>query len=393
MQNRQRLLNREYVSLFFINLVVAISFSMVSTTMALHLKNVGVEAALMGTVIGCLSIASMCVRPFSGIISDRMRKRNLLQLSLLLTAVAMVGYSLTTDVTMLIIFRAVHGIGFSFATTVTMALAAGSVPREKMTQGMGYFAIGQTIANAVAPGLGMEIGKVYGYPVSFRMAAILLGAAVGISFLCVKASPKPEKKVTHFSLHDFFAVGALPFALLSIVVAGSTGVENGFVALMGKDAGLGEIGWYFTVSAVALFASRLLIGRIADKNPRLIICAGTVSIALAFAILGGHRILFRDSLPTAAFVIAAILKALGLGAVQPALQSASIRSVDAQHRGAASCTYYLGTDVGQAMGPIFGGALAGACGYAGMFAIAAIPLVVGAVIFTMYMTYTMKRSV
>lgn len=390
----EKLLNKGYVSLFFINLVVAISFSMVTTTIPLHLKSIGIDLTLIGTVVGCMSIASMCVRPFSGIVSDRMRKRNLLQISLLLIVLSMVGYSLTKDVRLLIFFRLLHGVGFSFATTVTMALAADNIPIAKLTQGMSYFAIGQTIANAVAPGIGMFIGEKLGYAVAFQLAAMLLIMAIVISFIFVAPSPRPEKKPAGLlRLSDFFVANALPFCLLSIVVAGSTGVENGFVALMGEEANLGNIGWYFSISAGALFLSRLFFGRIADRNPRLVICTGTLSIALGFLILGLSNVLFAGGKPTAAFVAAAILKALGLGAVQPALQSASIRSVDQNHRGAASCTYYFGTDIGQALGPIFGGAVAGAFGYAGMFALASIPLVVGCMIFTSYITIKKKGVV
>ena len=391
--NPNRLLNKGYVSLFFINLVVAVSFSMVTTTLPLHLKAVGTDLALIGTLVGCMSVASMCVRPFSGIISDRVRKRNLLQLSLLLIVAAMTGYSLTADVRLMVIFRILHGIGFSFATTVTLALAADTIPAEKMTQGMGYFAIGQTIANAVAPGMGMAIGERFGYEIGFRAAALLLAFAASVSFLFVAPSPRPERRpVRSLRFSDFFAARALPFGLLSIAVAGSTGVENGFVALMGTEAGLGNIGWYFTLSAAALLVSRLLIGRIADRNPRLVIFAGTMSIALAFVLLWVSRAVSAAS-PAGFFAAAAVLKALGLGAVQPALQSASMRSVDREHRGAASCTYYLGTDVGQAAGPIFGGAAAGAFGYAGMFGLAALPLTIGGIAFTCYFTFRRKDGI
>jgi len=293
----------------------------------------------------------------------------------------------------LMALRILHGLGFSMATTVTMALVAGTVPPARLTQGMGYFAIGQTIANAVAPGMGMYVGERFGYNVCFLTAACLLICAVALSYAFITPSATPKRSEKRgFCLSDFLAQEALPFCMLSIVVAGSTGVENGFVALMGKEVGLGMVGWYFTVSAVALFLSRLYIGRIADKKPLLVICAGTASIALAFLTLGLYRRVTSDAMAMPAFVLAAVLKALGLGAVQPALQSASLRSVGQRRRGAASCTYYLGTDIGQALGPMFGGALAGACGYANMFAIASAPLMIGAVLFALYITLKKRRS-
>ena len=93
------ILNRAYLSLFVINLIVSMSFYMLSTTIALYATGVGLSAAVAGTVVGVLSVASMCMRPFTGIISDRMERRRLLIGSLLLIAAAVTGCSLTSSVT------------------------------------------------------------------------------------------------------------------------------------------------------------------------------------------------------------------------------------------------------------------------------------------------------
>ncbi len=392
MSTDAKLLNRGYVSLFFINLIVAISFSMVTATMSLYVTENGSTAAMAGTVIGSLSIASLFMRPFSGVICDRMRRRRLLQISLLVIGVSMIGYSCTDDVYTLMGFRVLHGLGFSLATTVTMALIAGTIPAGMMTQGLGYFAIGQTISNAISPSIGLWIGEHYGYPACFRLAALLLMVAATLSAFCVAASPKSASTNRKgIQLSDFFAKEALPFCILSIVVAGSTGIENSFIILMGQDLQLGKVGWYFTISATALFLSRIFIGRIADRNSRLVICFGVAAIAVAFLSLGTFQAILGTSAAVAVFSVAAVLKALGLGAAQPALQSASLRSVPEERRGAASCTYYLGADVGQALGPILGGTAVSACGYSGMFALAAIPLLLGIMFYYLFTKHIQKR--
>jgi MFS family permease len=72
-----------------------------------------------------------------------------------------------------------------------------------------------------------------------------------------------------------------------------------------------------------------------------------------------------------------VFKALGLGAVQPTLQASSLKSVGDDRRGAASCTYYLGTDIGQAFAPMLGGVVAVASSYNIMFLLFALPQLVG----------------
>jgi nitrate/nitrite transporter NarK len=57
--------------------------------MSLYVTGFGASIAVAGTVVGALSIASMCVRPFSGLLSDRFSRKHLLTFSLLGVSLAM----------------------------------------------------------------------------------------------------------------------------------------------------------------------------------------------------------------------------------------------------------------------------------------------------------------
>ena len=376
---QSNLFNRAYLALLCINLIVSISFYMLSTTVTLYATSVGLTTAAAGTVVGVLSIASLGMRPFTGIISDRLERKRLLIASLLLISVAMVGCSLTASLTVLIFFRILHGIGFSLATTITMTLVAGTLPEERMTQGMGYFAIGQTISTAVAPALGLLLGERFGYETTLRTAAALLILSAMLAAWTVESQPMGTKMHERyaFRLSDCFAVEAVPYGVLAILVSGCTGIENSFISLFGQQLHLGSVGWYFTLSAVALFVARMFGGQFADRN-RMAIPLSLGVMALAFLLLGG----MAGYGGAIIFACAAILKALGLGTVQPALQARSLNSVPEERRGAASCTYYLGTDIGQAFAPMAGGVAVQACGYEGMFLLAAVPVALAAAVVT-----------
>ena len=381
MKKPEKLLNSAYLALFTINLIVSISFSMVSTTISLYVTQLGATASVVGTVVGALSIASLCVRPFSGVISDRMERRKLLMCALAVISVSMLGYSLTHSIPVLFVLRITHGIGFSIATTVTMALVAGTIPEKQMTQGLGYFALGQTISTAIAPSIGLWLGEHWGLGVAFALASVLLIGAIVLAVTLVEPTEAVKDKRS-IRLQDLIAREALPFCLLSIVVAGATGLENGFVPLFGQELGLGNVGWYFTVGAFALFTARMFGGKLADRSMRAVICCGLGVMALAFVVLGGFG-------TAAAFAAAALFKALGLGTVQPALQAASMRSVPENRRGAASCTYYLGTDIGQAFMPMLGGVVMEHAGASRMFMLYALPLTVA---IAFYLAYTSRKQ-
>lgn len=367
----QRLLNRAYLSLFFINMIVSASFAMVATTVSLYVTGFGATAAVAGTVVGALSIASLCIRPFSGILSDQLNRKTLLVIAMLGSGVAMAGCGLTQSIALLLVFRILHGLFFSIATTVTMALVAGSVPEDKMAQGLAYFAVGQTITAAFAPSLGIWLGDSFGFPVTFVSAAALSLVAMGLALFIIPAQEKRKAKRTRkLTVADFISREALPFGILAIVVSGATGLENSFIALFGQTLSLGNVGWYFTVAATALFLSRLLSGKLADRHAVPVIFAGLLLMAVAFLLLG----LATPGNAVVLFALAAMFKAFGLGAVQPTLQASSMRAVPVERRGAASCTYYLGADIGQALTPVLGGVVAATAGYHTMFSIFTLPL-------------------
>lgn len=389
MQQRDRLLNGGYIALFLINLIVSVSFSMVSTTMSLYVTQLGNTASMAGTVVGALSVASLCMRPFSGLLSDRLERKRLLLASLTLIGAAMLGYGMTSSVGVLLALRIIHGIGFAAATTVTLALVAGVIPERQMTQGMGYFAIGQTIATAIAPTIGLWLGERFGLQTTFTLAAALIVVAIVLAGLLVRPVHRGKAAAGRPHWRDLIAVEALPFCMLSMAVAGATGLENSFVTLYGRELNMGNVGWYFTLSAAALFAARMFGGRLADRHMRVIMLGGLGMMTGAFALLSVAGSAAAAGVAALLLGLAAVMKALGLGVVQPALQSGSMRSVSRERRGAASSTYYLGADVGQALAPMAGGAVMEHFGTQAMFGSYMLPLVLG---MGLYMIFTRTKE-
>jgi len=380
---KERLFNRAYLSLFLINLIVSAGFSMVLTTISLYVTGFGATAAVVGAIVGSLSIASMFVRPFSGILSDQLNRKMLLVLALVGSGIAMAGCGLTKSIPLLFAFRILHGISFSIVSTVTMALVAGSVPQAKMAQGLGYFAVGQTITTAFAPSLGIWIGERFGFSVTFLCAAALALVAVLVAVLIIPSTGNKRFHLDHrLTVSDFISSEALPFGILAIIVSGATGLESGFVAIFGQQLQLGNVGWYFTIGAAALFISRIAGGKLGDRYGTSVLYAGIGLMIVAFVLLG----MANTGNALVLLVIAAAVKALGLGIVQPTLQAGSMKSVSVERRGAASCTYYLGADIGQALMPIAGGVVAGVSGYGTMFTVFTLPLLLG-IAFLIWLRY------
>ncbi|KEK01588.1 MFS transporter [Oenococcus oeni] len=57
----------------------------------------------------------------------------------------------------ILIIRALQGIGFSASSTSGSAIAADLVPASRLTEGIGYYTLANTIGMALGPGLGLNM--------------------------------------------------------------------------------------------------------------------------------------------------------------------------------------------------------------------------------------------
>lgn len=394
------LCNKKFISLFLVNLLVSVSYSMVSTTITKYIVFIGYSVALAGSITGLFSISSMVTRIFSGIVCDSFKKKWLLVFFAVVMGACVCGYGATTNLALLRCIRIVHGIAFSINTTVNMALVVNFIPEGKESQGIGYYSLGQNICITFAPTMALmlsgQIGFRYTYLIGAAMTAA--GALLALTLDDSEEGTAQKKEQTakmagtgrKRSLREFlgnriFAREALVYVLIVIVVSSTGALENSFIALYGASRGIENIGWYFTVSAVTLILSRMLFSKLADGHDiRCILYPGMGLLIVFFALLGFSK-------TPLLFVASAVIKAATVGVMQPALQAECVNSVEDSRRGAASATYFLGADIGQASAPVIGGILVDKIGYSNMF-FCNIGIVIGMTLLYTIVTLFVKKG-
>jgi MFS family permease len=129
-----------------------------------------------------------------------------------------------------------------------------------------------------------------------------------------------------------------------------------------------------------MFISRPISGKLMDKKGLSAVALPAILVTASSAFLLGRASMF-GSLALVAILISAVLRAVGQGAAQPSLQTASILKVGKEHSGVATSTFFLGGDVGQGIGPMIGGVIIGAFtsgiqGYRTMFDLCGVLLII-----------------
>lgn len=372
--DKDKLFNYRYITLMVVSFFISGSFYIINTSLSEYAKSLGATLALAGTIVGCFSITALVVRPFSGLLANRMKKKLLLQISCLIMIVSSFGYTVFRNPASLIFVRILHGVGFSFNGTVSLVLVGSVVPEKRIGQGVAYFGLAQMLASAVMPTIGAYAGERYGDRIVFYIAA----GIVIVGLICLTLLDLPEPAVTgkgskKFSFKELICLPLLPLSIVGGLFSAFNGINSTFMRSIGSDRAIANIALYFTVNTIAIIAIRLILGRSADKGSiyRVVIPAA-LAASLAAVLIGGAASLW-------VILIAAVVQAGGQGMAQPSIQAECMKRVPAENRGTASSTYYMCSDIGQGLGAMMGGKVADAFGYGTMYnSVALIFLIVAA---------------
>ena len=375
---KEKLWNKNYILVLILNTLNAFSFFMVATILSKYLVDIGTTVTMAGFIVGLFSITSLFCRPFSGIMADRLSNVTLLKWSNVLMGIGLLGFTITTQIPLLIVFRIINGVGFALAGTCQITLASQYIPKDKMGEGIGYLGLGMVLGSAVAPGFGLMIADGFGMKITFLIAAAL--TLIAYVILCFQKEEKKqaaEKKKISFS--DIIAVKALPFTLVAGAYSFVNGIIASYLVLFADEIGVKGISIYFTVCAIVLFMIRPFSGKLMDKKGiRVTVLPGLILTAGAMFLLGTSRSIIL-------ILISGAIRSLGQGAAQPSLQAGCISAVGKDKSGVATSTYYLGGDVCQGFGPMIGGLIigkiAGVAGYTALFNLCGVLLLCALVFF------------
>jgi len=308
---------------------------------------------------------------------DTYNRKYLVVIASLMMAVAFGGFSVATGIPMLIGFRLLQGCAMAFGNACCLAMVSDILPKEKYNSGLGYYSLAQVSCSAIAPTVGLELVKRSGFRLTYTFAAcIMLLAALLACF--VKSDFKRTRKLK-ISLNSIIAKEALiPAAFTMLMIAGGACVHS-FLFLYAMERSVtGNVGLYFTISAVTMLVTRPLVGKLSDKY-------GLVKVvipAVFCTILSLLIVSWSKSLT--GLLIAAFISAFGQGAFQPAIQALTMKAVFSSRRGAASSTNFLAQDFGAFFGPIVAGQIVQLAGYVTMWRLMVIPYIVGVLLIVVF---------
>ena len=267
---RRRLRIRHGKSLLTVSFFSWLGYNMAAPVLVEYLTGLGFALSVAGVLSGLFAFASMGTRPLSGILTDRIRHKQLLVGAQAVMAMSMIVYSLWPYTAILWVFRTLHGIAFAVSSTVSLVLASEYTPPEKMAEGISYFSTAQIIAMLLGPGVGITLAETAGaYTCMLVSAATAIPAAVLACFL--KGAPlgndAAQKQTAQKPIKptDFVEIPVIGLSLMNASLTLMVGFGSTFLVSFAAERGIAGVSLHFTVNAASLLVFRVVEARYIGK--------------------------------------------------------------------------------------------------------------------------------
>ncbi|MEW4369181.1 MFS transporter [Paenibacillus kandeliae] len=186
--------NRAALLLLMFNIfLVFTGIGLVVPIMPTYMNELHIGGSILGFMVAAFSISQLIFSPFSGRLSDRIGRKKLIIVGMLIFAVSEWLFAIAYAPTLLFISRAIGGLGAALIMPSVMAYAADMTSNEERGSAMGFINAAITTGFIIGPGIGGLLAE-YGIRVPFYAAAIAGLIAAIATLLLLPESLLPERR-------------------------------------------------------------------------------------------------------------------------------------------------------------------------------------------------------
>jgi DHA2 family multidrug resistance protein len=394
-----------------IGVMAAVLLQVLDTTIA-NVALPHMQASLSATqdtinwVLTSYIVASAIALPISGWLADRVGRKRLLLISVVVFTAASVLCATATSLPEMVLFRALQGVGGAFIVPLAQATLFDINPREKHGQAMALFGGGVMIGPILGPVLGGWLTDNYNWRWVF-----LVNLPIGILCILIMLRFMP-KTDTHKRKFDMFGFALLAICLASlqfcldrgeqkdwftspeILIEAGLAIGAGWMFIvhmltaehplfdraMFKDRNFATSVLFMAVTGILLLAglallppllqnmygysvlqsgfltaprgvgtlfSMLIAGRMTGKiDARILVGIGVVLMGVSLYMMTG----FAIEQPSRPVIVSGVVQGLGLGLIFVPLQTLAFETLSAKMRTTGAALLNLSRNIGGSIG-------------------------------------------
>ncbi|SCW44917.1 Predicted arabinose efflux permease, MFS family [Paenibacillus tianmuensis] len=368
-----KLWTRDFVLLTISNLFLYLNLQMITPALPAYvIERFGAGQWTVSLVISVFALAAIVTRFFAGAWLKRGRTALILLLGLTVYMLATASYYAAGTLALFLLIRILYGIGFGVSSTAFGTMVSDMIPIRRMGEGMGYFGLSTSLSMSAAPLIGLWLLGSYGFGTLILVSSLLAILIIPLSLL-IRSTLSVPKQATAPSptaardTRGTYKRVALP-CFLNMLLSITYGGLISYLVLFGKEAHIGNVGWFFLCNAGAVLLVRPVAGKIFDKKGHIaVLPLGALMVAVGLVLLS-----YTSSMT--GLLASALCYGIGYGVLQPSLQAWTVKQVSPEMRGTANGTFYNSIDLGIAVGSLLLGGIASGTSYSTMYLLSALAM-------------------
>ncbi|SEM00715.1 MFS transporter [Acinetobacter sp. DSM 11652] len=380
----ERFWNRSFILCVLNNLFVFIYyFAMLAVLPIYIVKDLAGSVEEAGLALTLFLASSIAVRPFSGMIIQKMGKRLTMRGSSTFFAVFAFAYLFIDNMWSLLLIRFLHGIWFSVLTTVAVPVANDFIPEHRKGEGMGYYVMSTNLGVVFGPLIALTMIQFYSFQILFGALAVLISLGLIFSWLLnIPANQIPQQNKMNkkgFKLDDFLEPKVFAVSGVALLTAFAYSSITSFITVYSESKQLlAYTSVFFILFAVSMLIVRPWVGKIYDRQgPRAVIVPSFIFFAIGLVVVtlvNNQWMLW----------LSAIFIGIGYGSVFPCLQTLTIQTVDKHRMGHAISTFFICFDIGLAVGSVVMGLVIAQWSFEFMYWCCAVLVILNLIIYRKY---------
>lgn len=380
----ERLWNRSFILCVLNNLFVFIYyFAMLAVLPIYIVKDLAGSVEEAGLALTLFLASSIAVRPFSGMIIQKMGKRLTMRGSSTFFAVFAFAYLFIDNMWSLLLIRFLHGIWFSVLTTVAVPVANDFIPEHRKGEGMGYYVMSTNLGVVFGPLIALTMIQFYSFQILFGALAVLISLGLIFSWLLnIPANQIPQQNKMNkkgFKLDDFLEPKVFAVSGVALLTAFAYSSITSFITVYSESKQLlAYTSVFFILFAASMLIVRPWIGKIYDRQgPSAVIVPSFIFFAIGLVVVtlvNNQWMLW----------LSAIFIGIGYGSVFPCLQTLTIQTVDKHRMGHAISTFFICFDIGLAIGSVVMGLVIAQWSFEFMYWCCAVLVILNLIIYRKY---------
>ncbi|QRG68237.1 MFS transporter [Brevibacillus choshinensis] len=386
-EQREKLWSKDFVLITVSNLLLFLIIQMQLPTFPTYAKETYLANDFMaGLTASFFALGAIVARIFTGELLKSKNSKVILIIGLCIVGLTTAGYYWTGSMVLLLLMRALFGFGFGISSTTLPTIVTNAIPAKRIGEGMGYYGLSQSLAQALGPMVGLFVLSTFGFGSMLSVGVVLILLIFPLTAI-IRAykQPNPGAHGHEKGLKRFYDKKILLPAFLNFCMSITYGGLVSFLAIYGKEAGIEHISWFFLCNAIAIVLVRPVAGKLFDKKGHIAVFPPG-AILIAFGLIGLSMV-HNDTI----LIISALLYGLGYGCIQPSTQAWMVKEVKPEQRGMANGFFLNSIDCGIAIGSILLGTIAAHSSYAMMYRLSALLMVLFLVVYFVSLAFARKQ--